>query len=249
MKPTSNKETPKIIALAALAVAAVGVGVVQFVLPQGAGANANAASPKASPSPEAGASSGNGAASAASATSGADPAAVAAASGPIPMSQIQLQANGRDPFMPSGPAAAEPVSARPLPPASPPPYIPRVPQNGEIGKGLRAGASRDIGDIVLGPRKGASEASSKPVIVLPPPPPPAYTVTGVVLGDRGGRDVAILRGSGGTGAGQEERRFVTVGEDVGNGFYVASIHANGIILRSRTNTSQVPVSLDLGKTE
>jgi hypothetical protein len=71
-------------------------------------------------------------------------------------------------------------------------------------------------------------------------------VTGVVLGERGGRDVAILRGGG---AGQEERRFVTVGEDVGSGFYVASIHANGITLRSRTHSSLGPVALDLGKTE
>ena len=95
----------------------------------------------------------------------------------------------------------------------------------------------------------------------PLPGPPPYIVTGVVVADRdvpGSRSIAVLRavagivspvmtaafaGSGNTsgsasssppagGMALPERRFVGVGDPVGNGFVVASVRADGVDLRN-----------------
>ena len=56
-------------------------------------------------------------------------------------------------------------------------------------------------------------------------------MTGVISGDAesGGETIAILRGQ--KGAGADERRFVKIGDDVGNGYVVASISRGGIVLK------------------
>jgi hypothetical protein len=76
-------------------------------------------------------------------------------------------------------------------------------------------------------------------------PPPDLTVTGVVLGDLSTgvtRNVAILRGKG---QGEEDRRFVSVGDPVGNGFRVAAVNADGVDLEDSAGNRRV--TLRLGK--
>jgi hypothetical protein len=244
MKPSNNKEQQKILLVVALAVAMVAVVGYNLFGTQGSAAPA-APAPSGSPSP--------GAAAAATASSSATPGGPASPGAPtkasiIDFSTIPMVTSGRDPFVPNGPAAA---TNQPAPTPSRPPsiYIPQVPQKGEIGKGL-AGAMRlgNPGGAAddAGGGSGFPSAPKQEPVRLPDPVPPAYVVTGVVLGDKGGRDVAILRGGA---SGQDERKFVTVGEDVGNGFYVAAIQANGIVLKSRAKATLNPVNLTLGRSE
>jgi hypothetical protein len=80
-------------------------------------------------------------------------------------------------------------------------------------------------------------------IVLPPPEPPEMVVTGVVLGDLSSgaaRNVAIMRGK--SAKGEEERRFVSVGDPLGNGFTVTAVHADGVDIKDKTRR----ITLKLG---
>jgi hypothetical protein len=89
-------------------------------------------------------------------------------------------------------------------------------------------------------------------VLLPPPSPPPYTVTGVVVADRDNpraTPIAVLRGGASetntavaktagapltmvAAATPADRRFVTIGDPVGNGFVVAEVRADGVVLRS-----------------
>ncbi len=82
------------------------------------------------------------------------------------------------------------------------------------------------------------------VVTLPPPPPPAVMVSGIVLGvsepgNPSNGSIAMLRsgdmttgGGAAASAGAAERRFVRVGDNVGNGFVVAQIHSDYVIIKS-----------------
>jgi len=239
MKPNNNKEQQKIILVGALFVAMLAVLGYNLFGAQGT------AAPTPAPSPGAPGAAGGPPAP------GASPGAPVAPPVIFNPQGIGLVTSGRDPFVPAGASTQAPT---PTPPPIAVKPVPQVPYTGN--RGLRPdGEMRRSMEGILGISNGAGEeggagsASSGTVapVPLPPPAPPEYVVTGVVLGDKGGRDVAILRGSGSVG--QEDRKFVTVGEDVGNGFYVAAIRADGILLKSRLNATQSPVNISLGKSE
>jgi len=146
---------------------------------------------------------------------------------------------GKDPFQPSGrfaPATPTPTPAPPRVAIATPLPAPKATSSGPIFTQLTS----------LGP----GPAPVAPV-VMPPPAPPAYTVTGVVVADRdnpGAAPIAVLRGGAGAGdagngklastptmtasSNTSERRFVTIGDPVGNGFVVAAVRADGVDLRS-----------------
>lgn len=114
---------------------------------------------------------------------------------------------GRDPFSPQINLSS--VDAAPARPAAPGPPLPNL---GVPGAFVPGGAS------------ARSAASPKPeVVVVPPPPPPTLTVSGVLVASRdaGGRSVAVLTGGG-------DRRYVTVGDPVGNGFVVSAVSLDGV---------------------
>ena len=71
------------------------------------------------------------------------------------------------------------------------------------------------------------EGPTPPAVVKPAPlPPPAYTVTGIIEGDR---EIAVLRG----GEGGQERLFVKVGSTVGNGYVVTDIDKNKVVIKGQ----------------
>jgi hypothetical protein len=70
-------------------------------------------------------------------------------------------------------------------------------------------------------------------------PAPAWGVSGIVLaesdsdGVKRGRDVAILRDATG------DRRFVTVGDPVGNDYHVSAVRPGGVEIRSKKRTAMI----------
>ena len=96
----------------------------------------------------------------------------------------------------------------------------------------------------LGTLLGNAGAEQPPAVnpVIPEAPPvPSLAVTGVVLGDPTSgnpRNVAILR----SGAG-EERRFVSVGDYVGNGYTVVAVHADGVEIQDKAGNRRVTIKL------
>lgn len=70
--------------------------------------------------------------------------------------------------------------------------------------------------------------SAPTVVVMPTPEPPPYTVSGVLIGEPGGRDVAILHRTDGA----DERRFVVVGDQLENGFKVTAIESDGVRIKN-----------------
>lgn len=94
------------------------------------------------------------------------------------------------------------------------------------------GGNRNTANGFPAPSGGAAGA-----VALPPPPPPAVMVTGIVMGiaepgSPAGSSVAVVRGADGGAAGGSERRFVRVGDSVGNGFVVAQVKPGGIVIKS-----------------
>ena len=180
---------------------------------------------------------------------------------------------GKDPFMPFATAAS--VSVVPPAPVAPPvkPAIPFTPPPGLAVGRLdsllsKAGITSTIPSSVS--RGGVSIAevmnggggmsnptgfsgpppSAASVVALPPPPPPALMVTGIVIGvPQPGvptaASVAIIRGAG-TGSG-EERRFVRAGDSVGNGFVVAHVRRDSVVIKSSTKGDNRRVTLHLGE--
>jgi len=221
MKSIDKKDLPKLYVLIGLAVCILGYAIFQFTSGGGNTARAAATKPVA---PKAG-----GAAGAPTAAGAAAPGA-AIAPGSLPGFDVALvgpPTGGRDPFMPEGPAQ----TAQPAPPPHPVAVAARPPLT-PLNKLLQL-------DKPSAP-KPAPASSPMPVDV----PPPDLTVTGVVLGDLSTgvtRNVAILRGKGG----EEDRRFVSVGDPVGNGFRVAAVNADGVDLEDSAGNRRV--TLRLGK--
>ena len=144
--------------------------------------------------------------------------------------QLSSIVGGKDPFVPNGPAAPRDPALPPVPvkvAAGTPAPIPAVSVVERPKPGGIAGFPPFFGG---GPGNGGSPsyAPVQPIkaVELPPPPAPNYAVTGVVLGNGGGAEnVAILRDG-------EERRFVRVGDSVGNDFVVSAILFDGVEIRS-----------------
>ena len=157
--------------------------------------------------------------------------------------------NGRDPFTPVSDeilakASVRPKNFIPTPAPSPTPAgVPRLPiVQGGIAKSFRDGMNalnqRDKALDEIGLIDKAPVIPPPTVRVLPPPPPP-YTVSGVLIGEPGGRDVAILRHDGT----ENEKRFVVVGDSLEGGYTVSAIESGGVIVKHpgrRPSTTVIP---------
>ncbi len=232
MKPVDKKDLPKLYVLVACAVAIVGYFVYSMVF--GAETPASAA--------------GNKKESASGKTTAPNPAKDGAGSGADAPGATQDDkslafdlrmygppSGGRDPFQPVGPTAATPPPSvanksapQPIvPPLFPPAARPNPPR-----------PPSSLGSL-LG-NAGATQGTIKPV-ELEPAPVPTLVVTGVVMGDStvsNPRNIAILRGSSG-----EERRFVSVGDYVGNGYTVVAVHADGVEIQDKAGNRRVTIKL------
>lgn len=249
MKPIEQKDKPKLYALVALTVCFLGYAA--FTATSGAGSTPPVASSAAKPAPSI------------SPAPGKAPGIIAAVPGnpndpnapPIDVADMITKmgppAGGRDPFYPVGPAAKNGNAPAPNTPPSrvvttpaptPAPPLPR--------KGLDTLLGMDKMQKPSMPGFAVNEVprpleTPKPV-VLAPPPPPDFVVTGVVLsGDDEDKSVAILHGKDTKGG--DERRFVVAGDYVGNGFSVASVHADGVDLRDKAGSRHV--TLKIGQKE
>lgn len=234
MKPVDKKDLPKLYVLIALAVIIFGFFIYSMTFGSEA-PPASAAGNKKKPAK----TSAPGAAVASNGSAGAG-ATEAAASGTPAVFDPRMYGppqGGRDPFQPVGMVAAAPQL--PPPPVSAP--VQRVapiyvPPAAPIQR-LRPSGS--LGDL-LGNAGKAQDASAKPV-EMGPPPAPTLAVTGVVLGDPTSgnpRNVAILRANNG-----EDRRFVSVGDYVGNGYTVVAVHADGVEIQDKAGNRRVTIKL------
>jgi len=236
MKQIDKKDMPKLIALIALALGLFGFAAFQFLLPQAAPA-APAVAAKTDKAPIV------------SPVVGPAPGAAATIAD---LATVTLMETGRDPFLPSGPAAPkDPFALAPVAPAPVLPIAGSAAVNkannlerliGLANKGARPGGLADVMNQMNNGPGGAAGSAVAP-FVLPAAPPPAYTLTGVVTSEGAGRfsrqSVAILRG----GAGEmSERRFVKIGDEIGNGYRVTAIFAGGIDIKSGSRT----ITLNMG---
>jgi hypothetical protein len=144
-------------------------------------------------------------------------------------------AGGRDPFMPSGSAAPtkKAVVVPGVAAAAPPPHS----TLGDLLKPLPNGNTGAIHPAGWHMTPGTMTT----VAILPPPPVPTISVTGVVLGEPGVDDpVAIIHGGDTKG---EERRYLTIGDYVGNGYRIVAVYADGIDIEEKTGRRRVTIRL------
>jgi hypothetical protein len=258
MKPLNENDKPKLYVLVALTVCVLGYGAFSFSAGGGTTTAAEAASPTPTASASPSGTTGTGTvASAPGATANgatADPSQAEAINVAAMIEKMGPPTGGRDPFQPVGPAATANNPAPP--PVSTTPTITAVPTPVPQRPAPRLEAL--LGMSNMRPQRPGMEALAEPSVtvgatitpaptvpvVVAPPPPPDVVVTGVVLGgdtdDKGG--VAILRAKA---SGKDERRFVSVGDYVGNGFSVASVHAGGVHLKNKAGDRVV--ELKIGK--
>ena len=149
---------------------------------------------------------------------------------------------GKDPFQPIGiatPPTAAPAGPKPFKTAlavlkSPPPPAPREKLPSSLSDLLNS-----KGQGPNQPQNAPTAGSVNPVEVAPEAPD--LNVTGIVLGDPttgNPRNVAILRAKSG-----DERRFVSVGDYVGNGFTVVAVHADGVEIKDKAGNRRVTIKL------
>lgn len=270
LKSIDKKDMPKMVALSVLAVGLFGGVAYQFLAyptpHQQAPADATGKVAGAgNAAPAAPGVLATGAVPGATGTAGAaDPAAVAT----FDPATLGPPTGGKDPFLPlstSTKLAAAPPPKIVSPVATPSMEAPKtdglpIPIARALGKPtgpITFDATPKI-EGLTSPLAGINHgAAGVQAVEVPPPPPPPYTVTGIVMGDRSigdGRSVAILRtsGPGGSapatpGASTEsgaERRFVSVGDPVGNGFIVAAVRPDSVDLKS--GSRRVTLKLGMG---
>ncbi len=228
MKKLDKKDMPKLIALVVVAVLVFGFAVWQFMPKTSAGS-----SPAAGSTPSVATTGTTAAVPAGSETTASQPEAPQ----PFDVGNVQILTGGKDPFVPNGPAApALPgqVSApQQTQPASKPVKVAQrepslgIPSPGTLpisggGGGGRPGTPPRFNRL---PEAEPQQRRPAPVVAvaLPPPPPPTFVVTGVVRGEQ--EDIVILRDG-------DERRFVRVGDPVGNGFKVTAVLEDGVEIGS-----------------
>lgn len=219
MKPVDEKDKPKLFALIGLSVLVLGFGIYQVTAGM-----AGAQPPPAPPKEDA-----KSAADAAPPAPAADPQAALLANLPT----VPSPTGGRDPFIPqmaTGNMAQ--AATKPQTDVAKGPGVSLPPPGGGGVSGLRVGEW-----LAAGARNATSAPSSpsKPIdpISVPPPSPPTLAVAGVVVAGpgSGNRDVAVLRGGA-------DRRYVTLGDPVGNGFVVSAIRMDGIEIMEERHTSR-----------
>lgn len=214
MKPLDQKDKPKLFALIGLSVVVLGFGIYQVTAGMaGAQAPAPAKDAKPSPAPEA----------AAKAEQEKQQAALVANLPTVPS-----PLGGRDPFIPQ---IALPGNTPP-PPTKVATKTDTVPLPSLNGGGPGIGGVKIEWDKLGG--APAPAPSPKPTVVqLPPPPPPTLAVAGVLVAGpgSGNKDIAVLRGG-------SDRRYVTLGDPVGNGFVVSAIRIDGVEIMEERHTSR-----------
>ena len=166
---------------------------------------------------------------------------------------------GKDPFLPANGGVAVAVVTPPAPVPAPTPVPAAAPPDFAAGRldnllnkaGITSGIPNSVsrgGGVsvaeVMNDEGGnrntangfpASGGGAAGAVALAPPPAPAVMVTGIVMGiaepgSPAGISVAVVRGADGTAG--SERRFVKVGDSVGNGFVVAKVNSGGIVIKS-----------------
>ena len=221
MKPVDKKDMPKLIALIGLSVCSLGYGIYTLV------GGTSVASPPAAATPQ------DKAAPGATPRTGSSPGSEDTLA--VALQRLEGITDPvliRDPFVITGAIEGAPGSApapAPTPGSTPAPS----PQDGAFTNGVaRARTLQDIFGVSVRLPKPAAEgalpsggmvppATSASHLVLPPPPlppqPPTLTVTGIMVPEGGqGKSIAIVRI-------KDETRWLSVGEDIGQGFVVRSI--------------------------
>lgn len=241
MQQLNPKDRPKLIGLIIGVVLVLGFGVKTTMDTM---AMVSGGTPRPAPSATPGA---------AGVTATAAPAAAApeAAPGAFIIKRGYTDSRGRDPFsrVADSEFAKYSVKISSLAPPPPPPAPVVTGNTGVFGrntfKEFRKGIENlnernktlnDINQELNG--VGANTPVPPPVVKVLPPPPPPYTVIGVLIGEPGGRDVAILSRSG-----SSDRKFVVAGDDLEGGYKVTAIESGGVRVTHpgrRATTSTVP---------
>jgi hypothetical protein len=210
MKPVDPQDKPKLIVLSVLSAGVFGYGLLQL----GSGLAGAAPSPVAKkPVVVQGVAASAGDASANT------------VSAPTDSESVVPDPSAGDPFLPkfvteAAPAGAVPSSVAAVGGGAGQP-LPVLPDSvlASIGRPGKPPVS------LPGPKSGAVEGADPAVapVEVGPPPPPSLHVAGLLVAEPGsdGRSVAILAGSG-------EKRYVTAGDPVGNGYVVASVSLKGV---------------------
>ncbi len=249
MQQISPKDRPKLIALVVGVLLVVGFGI-KSTMDTLASVNA----PSAAPPP---AAAGGGVQPIAA------PAAAAAAAAP-PTEPFVLRNTypadrSRDPFtpVPDSEFAKYSIKVADFVKPPPPPQI-VIGNTGPLGKRtfgdfrdrINAMNRQKNLDGILDEVKNVAAATviPPPVVKVLPPPPPPYAVVGVLIGEPGGRDVAILRRTAGG-----DKKFVVAGDALEGGYTVTGIDSGGVRVthpgqRSRTEPIPGAPSIPLGGT-
>lgn len=241
MQQIKKEDQPKLYALIALSVAVFGYFIYSYAFASNTPAPGNKPAAGASPAAPAG-----GAPAADAAPAGGAPVANNAAAAPQDQTfqpeKVRPTVGGRDPFQPIGVASAATPQAPP-PPTPAAPMAPRLPQPSAVPAVAAAPKKlpKSLQELLYsGDATPNGKAPVRPVDPGPPPVP-ELVVTGVVLGDPtsgNARNVAILRSPNG-----EERRFVSAGDYVGNGYTVVAVYADGIELKDKAGNRRVTIKL------
>lgn len=245
MQQISPKDRPKLIALGVGVVAVFGFAIKTTMDSLNSVAGA--------PSPAAGVTTAG--ATAPPTTAGVVPAAPAPdATTPEANSETYvLKSNypdnrGRDPFTPVSDSEFAKHSVKITTFATPPPP-PQITTGGTgalsggtmrmLRNGLKGFENRkktlDQLDQEMG-RVGNTPPVPRPVVKVLPPPPPPYTVIGVLIGEPGGRDVAILTRNATT-----DKKFVVAGDALEGGYTVTAIDSGGVRV---THPGRRPMTTD-----
>jgi hypothetical protein len=244
MKPIKKEDLPKLIVLIVLSVGIFGFGVMQFMslsAPAPPAASASTGADGAGSTP----TTGTVVASAAGVVPGQDASGLATPADPeLDYLHIGPPMGGKDPFIPNGGAAPIAKSPDPAPVSAPAPTEAALPAPVPGGKNSNLAKLLGLKDmrqnsVNLEDLDGGKAAPAVPVIVELPAP--AWGVAGIVLAERDsdgikrGRDVAILRD--GTG----NRRFVTVGDPVDNGYHVSAVRPGVVEIRNKNRTKLIHI--------
>ena len=223
MKPVDSKDKPKLIVLVLLSVAVIGYGLLQLT------SGLAGATPRPSAKPEK--------------TAAATPDA--ASTGQLPSlathpddPSVVPEPSVGDPFVPRMRTDSAQVPAGQPAPARMTKPLPGIPASvlaslGKAGAPPVPALPDPSGNPGPGPDSPAGATAPVGPVEVAPPPPPTLNVAGVLVAEPGseGRSVAILSGSG-------EKRYVTAGDPVGNGYVVASVSLRGVEVVDQASKSR-----------
>lgn len=215
MKPVDPQDKPKLIVLILLSVVVLGYGLLQLTT------GLADASPK--PSRAKASERGSG-----SQTVAGTPEVATA---PTDALSVIPDPSAGDPFLPRFALEAASASASGGSTPAPGQPLPVLPDSVLASLG-RPGATAPGLPQAKTTKDSAASGKIEPV-ELAPPPPPSLNVAGLLVAEAGsgGKSVAILAGSG-------EKRYVTAGDPIGNGYVVASVTLGGVEVVDPNNRSR-----------